>query len=251
MSGKRPGRSLEFLRGSRSVFRQKLQSANNLDWLLTLAVWGFRDRWLKILPPISPRFGSVDGPVRGVGLALSRAVIERLRRQFPAEADRDDATLVRYYPDQTAAILNQTLGHLDDVLSRDLMQRPGDPLESRVPRVLPKLMALPSRTGRSAESDLSKLRYLAAYEAAFEKLSYRRGTGRGTDYLPEDIEKVFGPPGSKEKRLLSMTRQQLALEYASRTVEPKLTARRVRDLLPTLKRLARAMDLAGKDPGRQ
>lgn len=244
---------MEFLKGSKGVFRQRLQSPDNLDWLLTLATWGFRDRWLKILPPASPSFGSFDGPVRGVGLVLSRAVIKRLRRQYPKEAKRADSTLVRYYPDQAAALLNQALGHLDDTLTEDLVRYPTEPLDFRTPRVLPKLMTLPSRKGRSARSNVSALSYLAAYETVFEKLPQRRESVHFQDlYYRDEIERVFGPVSDTDaKRLCRMTRSRLALEYASRTVPPTLSPARIRNLLPRARQLARAIDLALSHPSQR
>jgi len=177
---------------------------------------------------------------------MSRETLVRLRRQYPLHANRDDSALLKSYPYQAAAILNQMLGQLQDfLLIDDRRQFPDDPLEYRVPRVLSWLRSLPSRAGKPAGSD--KLRMVvidAAYREALSTLPYRRGEiSRGVRYFPNEVRTLFGVVTSADmKRLCRMTRSELAREYVSRTVEPRLSPERIRQLLPAARRLARELE---------
>lgn len=233
----RPGRSVAFLGGDGEEFRRALEAPNNTERLLAAAFVWSRDNLLRAFPPIEGRPSAQQ--LGELGLVIRGAVLRSLRRQYSRDT-RDDSNLLRGYPEDAYALAEQTRAIVEDWWARDVAANPSRSLDERIAKLAGALQHPPSRQGHSGpESELSQLRYLAAVEDALDRLEKRRGSR----YSHEELEDLFGRLTATQYRSLrSLRRLDLACRFASKTVTPHKSPRRIRDLLPKLRALAESLE---------
>jgi hypothetical protein len=83
------------------------------------------------------------------------------------DATRDDSTVLRYYPYQAAALLDQALGYAIDLGNADFIKHPKATLAERCQRLLPSLAHLPQMRGKSAHGKTSQLFTYVMYEDGY------------------------------------------------------------------------------------
>jgi hypothetical protein len=244
----------------KSLLRNKFQATNNLDWLLTLICWYVRDNLLRAFPaPDLP--GVKEYLLRRIGEALHAAILEKLRRYHPNDAKRDDSTVLRYYPDQAAAVLSQALGYLIDLWRRDFIKYPKATLAERCQRLLPSLAHLPQMRGKSAHGETSRLFTLVMYEDALRFLSSlprrkdnnlvirKRILENLRKSQPDDIHpgiaRVIAEASDDDlDQWADLSKKELALEIAARSVKgfTPISSEWLRHVLSDLQAQARRLD---------
>lgn len=260
----RPKSPVPYLAPSdKTLLRRKLTAPNNLDCLLTLICWYVRDNLLRAFPPPDPP-GVRAYLVRRMGEALHGAILEKLRQYHPKDASRNDETVLRYYPDQAGALLNQALGYLIDLWRDDFIQHPIDTLATRCQRLLSSLAHLPPMRGKSAHGNTSKLFALVMYEDSLRLLNSLSRKGKDLrkrktalkDLLcspPKDIHPavkraVSGASDDDLDEWSFLSKKEIVLEIAVRAVQDSshLSPDWLRQLIRDLKAQARRLDDALK-----
>jgi hypothetical protein len=181
--------------GQWEALKEKLTAEDNLSWLLTLICWRVEDvfRAFQANDPLSKS----PELTLALGHVLYRAVIEKLKSNLPKDSHRDEATLIRWYPERTATLLEQASGFLIDTWRKDVEKNPSETLVTRCPRVLPRLTVLPNARGRSIHGETAELFILEVYEIAMELM----------ENLPA--------PGEYRKEILTQITQSLDLQQGT------------------------------------
>jgi hypothetical protein len=178
---------------------------------------------------------------------VCRAVLDRIRADHPKDAFRDDDALLRYYPDDAVAILNQK--HL--IAAELALELPaGWPSWGQI---MMAISSLASRRGRSSVGIGRLARCHLAYEDAMAAL--RRLVRRGATYEGSLRRELLGlrrrETGAGRQIIAILEKswigrrlswQAIALDYASRAVTPHLSSEVVRKALPRLRRLRDAFE---------
>ncbi|HXH20485.1 MAG TPA: hypothetical protein VNN10_00535 [Dehalococcoidia bacterium] len=186
--------------------------------------------------------------------ALADAVIGKLRRRYRRDTVRTEAALLRTYPGQAGALVEQACDHLLDCWIADCQRHPRASLVERAQRILPKLARLPNRRGRPILDGWSRLRYLVAHADArrwltsLPRVSHYSGQRKiREDLIVRAFQRLAGRPPSPAllARWLDESRSRLACELACWSLPmAKVEPGRLRRLLPHLRRLARELDRA-------
>ena len=248
----------------KSSLRKKFQASNNLDWLVTLICWYVRDNLLRAFPA-SDLPGVRDYLLSRMGEAVHAAILEKLRQYYPNDANRDDSTVLRYYPYQAAALLNQALGYLIDLWRGDFIKYPKATLAERCQRLLPSLAHLPQMRGKSAYGKTSQLFTLVMYEDArrlLSSLSRRNGNNldrrkkiladlrksQSDDIHPRIARVIADASDNDLDHWAGQSKKEVALEIAARAVKGTvpISSEWLRHLLSDLKAQARRLDRALK-----
>jgi len=260
----------------RAELRRRLRAPDNLDWLLICICLRFRDHILPVFQTSDPNGTVLSADdvayyVRRIGETVYRAVIEKLKGYLPNEADKDEATLVRWYPDKAGELLEQALGRMVDLWNEDLIRHPTDFLPARCQRLLPSLTYLPDMRGKSAHGETSRLFLLVVYKDVLQLLDpfpriiqflteddlqqRERTLQKLRRSLPQDIvpviKTIFHDASDQdyEHWLRLSTRDEVALEITVRVAGRyghKLTTEYFRRLIPQLEAKAQRLDKAIK-----
>jgi hypothetical protein len=244
----------------KSLLRKKFQATNNLDWLLTLVCWYVRDNLLRAFPA-SDLPGVKEYLLRRIGEVLHAAILEKLRQYHPKDAKRDDSTVLRYYPDQAAALLNQALGYLVDLWRRDFIKYPKVTLAERCQRLVPSLAHMPQMRGKSAHGETSQLFMLVMYEDALRLLGTlprKKDNNFATrkrilenlrksqpdDVHPGIVTVIAEASDNDLDQWADLSKKELALEIAARSVKGSapISPEWLRHLLSELRAQARRLD---------
>lgn len=166
--------------------------------------------------------------------------------------------LLRYYPDQAGAFVQQGMNHLLDCWIQDCIRHPHAPLVARCQRLMPALHRLPDLRGKAvAVSGISRLHALAAYEDANRVLAdLPRAPRVLTEAARRRREPIIraafrqlaraSPHPARLNEWLHLGRHELALNMACAAVAPSLSPQRLRRVLRRLRWDARRVDLALK-----
>ncbi len=260
----------------RAELRKRLRAPDNLDWLLICICLRFRDHILPVFQTSDPNGTVLSADdtawyVRRIGETVYRAVIEKLKVYFPNEADKDEATLVRWYPDKAGELLEQALGRMVDLWNEDLIRQPSDFLPARCQRLLPSLNYLPDMRGKSAHGETSWLLLLVVYKDVLQLLNpfpriiqfltqddlqqRERTLRKLRRALPRNIhpatKTIFRDASDQDYEywLRLSSRDEVALEITVQVAERnghKLTANYLRRLIPQLEARAQRLDKALK-----
>lgn len=205
--------------------RLELQTTDNLAALL------------KYVEPHASRLADVLGGLSStpvIATAIRDAAIRCLERQFP-KAKLSASTLVRYYPEDAMALLNQNYCRAVDWVQAHPPSDRDDNVEGLV-----SFLAVPySQRGQPAHGRAHKSLYEIKYNHALEALSRRRkdSFNRG------ELEDLFGTLAEDDyDRLRVLTRSRIACEYASRMIKPHLRPESIRSLLSPLRCAADRFD---------
>ena len=104
--------------------------------------------------------------IRRLGQELRTAIIKKLRQYYPKDAHRNEALLLRSYPDRAIELLQQALSHLLDIWIEDNKKVPNDTLVKKCQRLLPLLSSLPDLRGKSVRGKTSQIFGLVLYQDA-------------------------------------------------------------------------------------
>src|SRR5262249_9573931 len=111
-----------------AVLKEQLKGEDNRNWLVSYLCQCVRDQVFLAYHSDDPRSKSPE-VLQLVGLTLYTAIINKLKANLrPKDFHRDEATLVRWYPDRAATLLEQALDFLKDEWSKDVVKHPSDNL---------------------------------------------------------------------------------------------------------------------------
>jgi hypothetical protein len=253
--------------------RRFLQAPNNLDWLLTLSCWFVRDQLLRAFPP--PKSTAVtNDDVQRIGNEIYSAVLKKLKRHYPTEAQKGDSLLLRYRYRRAVQILIQAEGHTADLWVKDFIKNPRASLAARCKRLLPKVGQLPGR-GKPALGTTHLLLFLIFYgdalralnevpditkpftEAdrewreqsitkAFDTLSPVTGRAASRFHHPVTGQLYFEVEQDEIKKWSEWPKSKIAEDIAVRIVKGrrKLSRKYLHIMLPKLRKIAWALDRA-------
>lgn len=160
----------ESLRGippeDKSRLRRLFHGADNLDQLQYLICLYAQGCVFPTCPSADPADLQLV-LVRRLGQELRAAILKKLKQYYPNDAHRDEAALLRYYPDRGIDLLQQALSHLVDIWTDDQrkhMNDSDDTLVLKCQRLLPMCADLPDVSGKSVLGRTSRLFGLVVYD---------------------------------------------------------------------------------------
>ena len=253
--------------------RRFLQAPNNLDWLLTLSCWFVRDQLLRAFP-LPKSTAATNDDVQCIGKEIYSAVLKKLKRHYPTDAQKGDSLLLRYRYRRAVQILIQAEGHTADLWVKDFIKNPRASLAARCKRLLPKVGQLPGR-GKPALGSTHLLLFLIFYQEtlralagvpditrpfteaarkdreksirkAFDTLSPVSGRDKNRFYHPETGQLYLEAEPDDISQWSELPKSKIAEDIAVRIVKGRrmLSRKYLHLLLPKLRKLARAIDRA-------
>jgi hypothetical protein len=207
-----------FLRAEQwAVLKEQLKGKDNRNWLVSYLCQCVQDEIFRAYHSDDPLSKSSE-VVQVVGLTLYTAIINKLKARLPAkDRDRDEATLVRWYPERTATLLEQALGFLKDEWSKDAVKNPSDNLATRWLRLRPRLAVLPNVRGRSIHGETAELFVLEVYTIVWELLEQLPPRRRSR--TPEELEDRL----EDRKKILTQITNSLQQGTAKGPIPPVVT----------------------------
>jgi len=150
----------------KSHLRRRFHGADNLDQLQYLICLYLQGCVFPTCPSADPADLQLV-LIRRLGQELRAAILKKLKQYYPNDVHRDEAALLRYYPDRGIELLQQALSHLVDIWTDDQRNHANDSddtLVRKCQRLLPMCADLPDVSGRSALGRTSRLFGLVVYE---------------------------------------------------------------------------------------